>query len=93
MNNIVFEEIPNNIKLIGSGAYGKCYCTKDTRVLKLFYDSVRNLYPNIERMSSIQSSYFEFPKDFEKKILIYHLFLYYIQLHLLHNNLLYLFSQ
>ena len=37
--------------------------------------------------------YFEFPKDFEKKILIYHLFLYYIQLHLLHNNLLYLFSQ
>ena len=63
MNNIVFEEIPNNIKLIGSGAYGKCYCTKDNRVLKLFYDSVRNLYPNIERMSSIQSSYFEFPKE------------------------------
>lgn len=62
--NKVYKKVPKKLTQIelGRGAYGRCFLVDD-RVFKLYYDNERDIYPNIERLSLIQSSHFEFPKE------------------------------
>lgn len=65
MNKIVLDKRPSGLEEheLGRGAYGRCFLVSNNKVLKLYFTHERDIYPNIEKMSLIESPNFVFPKD------------------------------